>query len=558
MRWDTTLGRVDPDGRLAPLFGSGDPSETAPEPPGSVVAVRADGTRRTLAPAGSAAAAVWALAARHGLDPRYPEAALREVERGLAAPGLDDPALVDRRALPLVTIDGASARDLDQAVYVERAGEGWRIDYALADASHYAPPGSALFAESLRRGASYYLPDLVIPMLPRAFSEGLVSLNPDVERRAMLFRLHLDAEGRLRDTEVERALVRSRAKLSFAEAQAFYDGTPGRWDDATIDASLAALRAVGEARMVLAEERDIVRYRRSEVRIGVDDPLGFITRADLRAPVERYNEQVSLLCNVAGARLLAATHADYVEPIFRVHPAPPAERVATFERFLVALARVHALDPRRWTWSRSAGTPLASFLEELPETGDEGRIAAAIHRQAVMLNVRSMFQEDPESHHGVGADVYARFTSPMREVVGIHLHHELFEALAGEGDIDPERRDRVVEAANAAKMKQKTVENEANALVLEQLFAQTREADRELSGTLMGLASGKAYIRLDEPPIDVKAYLRHQARFGGEVTVSDDGAELRRGTTRVARVGDPVRLRVHGPEQGRWVLELST
>ena len=533
-------------------------STVSGEPPGTVVAIAADGRRRLLAPGGSAVASVWALAAEHGLDPRYPEAVHREVVAGLEAPGLDDPALVDRRELPFVTIDGASARDLDQALFVEALpGGGWRIDYALADAAHYAPPGSALFAESLRRGASYYLPDLTVPMLPRAFSEGLVSLNPDVDRRAVLFRLTTDARGRRIDTRVERALVRSRGKLSFAAVEAYYEGETADWSSA-VSASLDALRSVGEARMVLAEERDIVRYRRAEVRIGTDDPLGFVTRADLRAEVERYNEQVSLLCNVAGAELLAAAEGvPFVEPIFRVHPAPPAERVADLERFLAALAESHDLDSDAWVWHRAGGRPLSTFLDELPAAGPEGRVAAAIHRQAVMLNVRSTFQESPESHHGVGADVYARFTSPMREVVGIHLHHELFEMLAEEGGIDPERRERVALAANRAKMVQKNLENGANRLVLEQILGRAEREGQALRGTLMGLDRGKAYVRLDEPPIDVKAYLRHQARFGGEVHIERDGAELYRGPHRVLRVGDAVHLRVHSPEESRWVLELS-
>lgn len=564
VRWDTFLGRVAADGRAESLFGTSPPRSVA-APAGAIVAIAADGSEQLLAAPGTGAAAVWELAARHDLDPRYPEAVLDEVARWQAAPGLDDDTLSDRRATPFVTIDGASARDLDQAIFVERRSEaegapegdggGWRIHYALADAAYYAPPGSALFAEALRRGASYYLPDRVVPMLPAALSEGLVSLNPEVDRRAVLFELTLAADGTLQQTRVYRALVRSRAKLSFATAQAFYEGAR----DAVpppIGASLDALREVGLARMELAEERDIVRYRREAVRIGTGDPLGFVTREDVRLEVERYNEQVSLLCNVAGARLMRdGAEAQGVEPIFRIHPSPGRDRVASFERFLEALAKAHGLDPERWCWTRERGA-LAAFLDELPTEGAEGRIARAIHRQAVMLNVRSTFQEEPERHHGVGADVYARFTSPMREIVGVHLHHELFELLGGGGVTDPERREQVVQAANAAKQKQKAIENEANRLVIDQLLGEAQRAQRPLRGTLMGLARGKAHIRLDQPTLDVKAYLKHQARFGGPVSIGAEGSTLLREGAPLARVGDPVELVVHPPENERWVLEL--
>ena len=124
----------------------------------------------------------------------------------------------------LVTIDGATSRDLDQAVQVEREGAGFLLRYALADAAYYVRPGTALFEEAVKRGASYYLPGFMIPMLPRALSEGIISLNPQVERRALVFEMHLDAAGKCQRTEVVRARVFSHAKLSFERAQAFYKG----------------------------------------------------------------------------------------------------------------------------------------------------------------------------------------------------------------------------------------------------------------------------------------------------------------------------------------------
>jgi len=160
-----------------------------------------------LAVAGTARAAVFEIAVKSGLDPRFPPAVMREVSRLVAAPGVDDRALEDRLDLPLVTIDDATSRDLDQAVCVERDGEDYVVWYALADAAHFVRPGSELYAEALRRGASFYLPDLMIPMLPRALSEGIVSLNPDVERRALLFRIELNRQGALGGTTVSRARI---------------------------------------------------------------------------------------------------------------------------------------------------------------------------------------------------------------------------------------------------------------------------------------------------------------------------------------------------------------
>src|SRR5262245_17333930 len=125
-----------------------------------------------------------ALAEQFGLPLEHPPEVLAEVAALLKAPQIDDPALIDRTALPFVTIDNQDSRDLDQALCVTAEKYGWCLWYALADAAHFVKPGSALFAAALERGASFYLPGLSIPMLPRALSEDLVSLNQNVPRRA--------------------------------------------------------------------------------------------------------------------------------------------------------------------------------------------------------------------------------------------------------------------------------------------------------------------------------------------------------------------------------------
>ena len=125
-------------------------------------------------PVPSARDAVQAILNEEGLPPQFPPDVEAEVEALRRSPGLDDPSLLDLRALPFVTIDGPTSRDLDQALLVERDGDDLVVHYAIADAAYFVRPGSALFAEALRRGASYYVPGRVVPMLPPALSEGLI------------------------------------------------------------------------------------------------------------------------------------------------------------------------------------------------------------------------------------------------------------------------------------------------------------------------------------------------------------------------------------------------
>lgn len=539
---------------------------------GSVVAVDRDArTIQVLAAPGSAMAAIWAIAFEAGMDPTFPDEVEGEVQRLLAAPGLDDPALVDLEAVPFVTIDGPTARDLDQAIAVERDGGGFRILYAIADAAHAAPPGSAIFAEALRRGASYYLPGLSIPMLPRALSEGITSLNADVPRRALVFDMRIDDQGRSTGTQMIRGRIRSRAKLAFGDVQAMLDEPGGATLAARpYGASLGAMRDAGVALLRESETRDVVRYRRTEVDVHLEG-LRFVVVDGLRDGVELHNEQVSLLCNREGARLLLEGGNPAVQPIYRVHPPPDPQRVLALDRTIAAMVRAHGLPPETFAWGGPrSGTGLSEYLQRLPETGPHARIARAIHRQAILVNLRSGYATQPAGHYGVGAEVYARFSSPMREVVGVFLHKEMLELLgapAAAVQADVALRDEVVLAANRAKSRQKTITDRANALVIDQILvadlALPLERRPTHRATVMGLTPSKVHVQLDAPTIDLKLWVADlAAALGtGPLVVDEAGVSLVAGSgpsgpaRPLLNVGDAVDLRVdRRDERGRWIL----
>ncbi len=530
--------------------------------------------KEIVAARGSALEKMYRIAAAHALDPVFPPAVEAQVAALCAAPGIDDPALVDMTGLPFVTIDGPGTRDLDQAVHIARDGKGWLVRYALADPAHHVRPGTPLFDEALRRGASYYLPGLAIPMLPRTLSEGIVSLNPGVDRRAMVFEMRVDASGHCASTEIVRARIHSRAQLTFAEVQAFLDdpaGAPLPARDA--EASIRLLPEVGEARLCDAEERNVIHYRREETEVKLDPqpPMRFVIDYAMRSAVERYNEQLSLMCNVEGARFLEAADGDgvdeLVQPVYRVHPRPSPERLMELEALLAALAKRHGVDPEVWAWR--SGRNLRDYLEALPHSGRWARLARAIHRQAVLTNVRSTFSEDPGQHYGIGAEVYARFSAPMREFVGVYVHKEAYERLglmrARRDDDDRALRKRVVEVANAAKLLQKQVTKEANLLVLDELFEGDRKRPRRdrpwRLGTVLGLTRGKAHVMLDEPAIEVKVYSHHLERAcQSRVVLSADKVQLEQSDgTPICRLGDAVRVQVIDRERGdaRWELALA-
>ncbi|TNF38283.1 MAG: RNB domain-containing ribonuclease [Deltaproteobacteria bacterium] len=529
-----------------------------------------------LAAPDTARAALWHVVARFGLVPDYPPEVLRAADALVAAPGLDDPTLVDLTDRAFVTIDNADSRDLDQAMHIEaRDDGGFDVLYALADASYYVRPGTPLFDDAVARGASFYLPGLTVPMLPRPLSEGIVSLNEGVLRRALVVETRVADDGHAVATRIYRARIRSRRKLTYDGVQAYYDDPAASpLAGQAFTATLEHLRAVGRRRMALADAEDVVRYNRVSLSVGVAGPDGrrFTAVGDARNDCERYNEQISLLCNIEGARFLVAAAGGEVpsQPIFRVHPAPEPPRFEELVAVIDGVVAAHGLDPAVWRWRRrdaagGEGESLAAYLERLPREGAAWPLFLAVQRQALVINQRSSFQAEPGMHYGVGAPYYSRFSSPMREVVGIFTHKEALEALAGEagGDDDEALRERVIEAANRSKEVQRQLTKEANLLVIDALLGEDLarpEGERPWrAGFVLGMKFDRLYVQLDAPPIEVKLYLKDiAAAVGGSAAPDGDVvATVTRGDAEVAlRVGDAVRVRVAGYDEARrrWLL----
>lgn len=535
-----------------------------------------------LAAPNSARADLWAVAKRFETDPRYPDAVLSEADRLEQDPGFDAPDLVDQRDLDYITIDNEDSRDLDQAMYIRRAaterGEpegGYVVYYALADAAFYVDRDSKLFGEALARGASYYFPGFAVPMLPPSLSEGLVSLNPDVDRRALVFEMVLDTKALPVTTNVFQAVIHSRAKLAYNGVQDFYDA-PERspLSGKTFTETLELLAEVGKLRIADAERRNVVRYNRIGMSVGFTNERGarFRAFAEIRNDCEKYNEQVSLLCNIEGARLLLAKSAHpELQPVFRVHPSPPPERLDQLSDLIEAIARAHRRPLETWAWRRDSGESLADYILRLPRGGDDLGLARAIERAALLTNLRSTFEAEPGAHYGVGAEIYARFSSPMREIVGIFTHRELLDIMgkAAGSDIqeiaeDAELRDAVLKAANESKFRQKRITNECNKLVLDHLFKEDlrrsfkKRPARE--GTILGIRQDRLYVQLDAPPMEVKLY------SGDIAQVTDAKPERTRDRATMVgthknrevrwRLGDPIRVKVLGYQQRkrRWML----
>ncbi len=499
------------------------------------------------------------------IDTTHSSESLAETRHWLANPGIDDPALVDWTSLPFVTIDNPDSRDLDQALLIERQeNNGYRVRYALADAAYYVRPGTALFADALDRGTTYYTPILAVPMLPVELSEGLVSLNPSVDRRALIFDMIVNERASVTRTSIVRAKIHSQAKLDYAGVQAWLD-TASTASEPFHD-SLLLLKELGNKLIDAAARRGVVRFNRIESEISVlDDPAQFAAEKRTRYQTERYNEQISLMCNIEGAEMLLAMTGvnDAIQAVFRVHDAPLRKSLGELRHTLDSFAD-RQQHPALWRWRPDQS--LADYVESLPDEPQDRRRVMAVQRQIMQAQRASSFTPEAGEHHALKVASYARFTSPMREIVGIFTHKELLEALGGhtfDKDIDSTLRERVIESANSSRQRQRKLEKMIEFAALSSVFARELSLPEPPShtGTIMGLRGDRLYVGLDDLAVDVKLYRDDiQKQFDTNYVMSDIEALPENHQQPTWQLAQAVTLRVRGydKERKRFLFALTS
>ena len=356
-------------------------------------------------------------------------------------------------------------------------------------------------------------------MLPRQLSEGLISLNPDIRRRALVFRMSVHADGSLGETQIIRAAIRSRAKLSYAGVQEFIDyARSDRQQEHAFASedyadSLLLLEQTGERRISEAKRRNVISYKRSEASVSTDNNGRFIIKQRERYDSERYNEQVSLMCNMEGARILSDQRSNDPElhSIFRIHGAPLEKRLAHLRQDIDDLVEARNLSAD-WQWKTDQN--LEEYLRLLPQSAGHAALRQAIERMILLTNQASLFDDEPGPHHALGVEHYARFSAPMREIVGIFVHKELLETLdletAVEDHVDTALRQQIIENSNLSRKRQKKLEQEARLFAITQHFyddlALELAARPARKGTIMGMRGGKIYLSVDGFGADVKLY----------------------------------------------------
>ncbi len=367
----------------------------------------------------------------HGLRDVFPDQALAEAER---AEAVDLGARLDLRGLPLVTIDGADARDFDDAVFAEPDSDptnpgGHRLLVAIADVAHYVRAGSALDDEALRRGNSTYFPDRVVPMLPEALSNGWCSLRPDEDRPVLVCEMWIDRDGALLRHRFQRALMCSHARLTYEQVQDALDGSP---DETAAPLLEPLLKPLYQAFASLEQARaargtlDLEIAERQVVLAADGSPKAIVPRPRLDS--HRLIELFMVTANVAAAEALEAKRQACM---YRVHPPPDPAKVEALGEVLRALGLPFA-----------KGQPIrpALFSKVLGQVS--GTAAAPLVGELVLRSQsQAFYSPENEGHFGLSLLRYAHFTSPIRRYADLLVHRALIAAYGlGDGGLDPDER----------------------------------------------------------------------------------------------------------------------
>ncbi len=376
-----------------------------------------------LGPAGDPEADHRALAWKYRLPDGFSRRARLEAEAlpaSLSAAELG--RRLDLRDRPFITIDPASARDHDDALYAEAAGNGDRLWVAIADVGHFVAAGGFVDAEARRRGNSFYFPDRAIPMLPERLSSDLCSLRPDEDRLVLAVELEVGGEGEIRSARFHEAVIRSRARLSYEQAAAWLAATPAAGDRTAPPAwgpSLARLAQVAERLALHRRASGAIELELPEVEIAVDAagrPVDAVLRR--RNPAHALVEEAMLAANRAVARALEQASRD---TLHRVHPAPDPRRLealgALVERLGVA-----------GTLALEEPGAIAAMLRTVRGVPSEERIHLAT------LRAMSQARYEPRSrgHFALQFPHYLHFTSPIRRYADLAVHRSLKQWLRGE------------------------------------------------------------------------------------------------------------------------------
>ncbi len=452
---------------------------------------------------------------------------------------------IDLRDLALVTIDGEDARDFDDAVFCQREkGGGWRLWVAIADVSYYVRHGTALDKEAINRGNSVYFPDQVIPMLPEVLSNGLCSLNPQVDRLCMVSEMSISKSGHLSDYKFYEALMNSHARFTYTKVAAILNGDEAlREQYGSLVAHLEELERLYKAFKKARHTRGGMEFETLETRFIFNEDRKIESIEPLvRNDAHKIIEECMIHANVASARLIEKAQA---AALFRVHETPNDEKLALFRSFLTELGL-----------SLGGGdkpTPLdyATLAEQFADRDDKELLQTMLLRSMK----QAVYQDENLGHFGLALGEYSHFTSPIRRYPDLILHRAIKYLVAhakneqqkskwtATGGFNYQHSEMTFLGEHCSMTERRAddaTRDVSDALKCE--YMQDHVGD-ELTGTIAAVTNFGFFVRLNDIQIDG---LVHVTSLLSDYYIFDTGKQTLKGerTGRTYRIGDVLQVKV--------------
>jgi ribonuclease R len=470
----------------------------------------------------------------HAIPTDWPKTVRSEIRKfGKTVPESAKPGRVDLRDVDLVTIDGADARDFDDAVYCERSGKGWRLLVAIADVGHYVEIGSALDKEAIRRSTSVYFPDRVVPMLPEVLSNGLCSLNPKVDRLCLVCDMRVSETGKVTRSTFVEAVMKSSARLTYSQVGDFLEGRAQDGVPKQLHGLLRDLQSLYQAFAKARQRRGALELDIPGTRFELDKD-GSIAAIRLveRNDAHRLIEECMIAANVQAAKFLRRHR---ITGLYRVHAKPDSERFGELRLFLVSLGLKvpHPDNVKPEQFNR--------LLQQIKDRPDSVSISMT------MLRSLTHAEYTPENigHFGLALDAYAHFTSPIRRYPDLLVHRAIRHIIRGGkparydyklGDME---RLGMITSAHERRAEEATRDVEA---WLKCEYMENHLGD-EFAGVVSGVTNFGLFVQISELLIDG---LVHVTSLANDYYHFDSGSLQLVGerTGKKYRLGDSMRVKV--------------